>query len=159
MGGFSEGFSGSFNFLEGGESFGSSSFSGSFSGGQSGADPEPQPEQEHEYSGGGGRTLRKRYLLPNDVLVLATPTEIQEILEEFVEVEQPKPKTKKQKRKAKHEPFVPVEIHFEPLPDFSVQTFRPVIPETWTPDWKDIYKAVEALKRRIDDEEAILLLL
>lgn len=108
-----------------------------------------------------GARIRRRYILPNDVLVLATKSEIQEILEEFVVVEQPKPKTKKQKRKAKHEPFVPIEIHFEPLPDFQVQTFRPVLPplRVWRPDLEALQRRIQQLKRRIDDEEAILLLL
>ena len=108
----------------------------------------------------GGRS-RRRYILPDDVVVLATEDEIQAILEEFVVVEQPKPKTKKQKRKAKHEPFVPIEIHFEPLPDFQVQTFRPVLPPVmvWRPDLEALQRRIQQLKRRIDDEEAILLLL
>ena len=104
---------------------------------------------------------RKRYLLPNDELVWATPEEIQEILEDFVVVEQPKPRTKKQKRKAKHEPFVPIEIHFEPMPDFSEQTFKAVLPQRaiWKPDLKAMAEKAAQLRRRIDDEEAILLLL
>lgn len=121
-------------------------------------DATPAPEAP---AAQGGWIKRRRYLLPNDVLVWATPTEIQEILEDFVVVEQPKPKTKKQKRKARHEPFVPIEIEFVPMPDFSVQTFKPVLPplRIWKPDLREMKRKAEALKRRIDDEEAILLLL
>jgi hypothetical protein len=108
----------------------------------------------------GGRP-RKRYLLPDDTLVWATPYEINEILEQFVQVEQPKPKTKKQKRKARHEPFVPIHIEFVPLPDFSTPTYRPELPPLmfWKPDLKAMKARAEMLRRRIDDEEAILLFL
>lgn len=124
------------------------------------AEPEPQPEPEQQAQRGGW-IQRRRYILPNDALVWATPDEIQAILDEFVVVEQPKPKTKKQKRKAKYEPFVPLEIHFEPMLDFQVQTLRPVLPPVmvWRPDLEALQRRLQQLKRRIDDEEAILLLL
>lgn len=94
-------------------------------------------------------------------MVWATRAEIQQILDEFVVVEQPKQKKKKGKRKAKHEPFVPIEIHFEPLPDFQVETLRPVLPKVmvWRPDLEALQRRLQQLKRRMDDEEAILLFL
>lgn len=112
-------------------------------------------------SGGGQIPRRRRYLLPNDELVLATQEEIVELLQQFVVVETPKPQNRKQKRKAKHEPFIPVEIHFEPLPDFQVRTFKAVLPQRaiWKPDLKAMAEKAAQLRRRIDDEEAILLLL
>lgn len=116
--------------------------------------------------GGGGRIKkphRRRYLLPNDVLVWATQEEIVEILQPYIEAEQPKPQTKREKRKrqVRSEPFVPIEIHFEPMPDFSVQTLKPVLPQRaiWKPDLKAMKLKAEKLKRMIDDEEAILLFL
>lgn len=114
---------------------------------------------------GGRATPRKRYLLPNDELVWARPDEIQAILEQFVEVEQPKPLTKRQKRRSKAERlFEPVKweaIRYEPIADMSVQTFRAVLPPTvvWRPDLEALAFEIQKLKRRIDDEEAILLLL
>ena len=108
---------------------------------------------------GGRKPKRRRYLLPDNTLIWATGDEILEILEQFVEVEQPKPKTRKQKRKAKHEPFVPIAIKFEPLPDFAEPVYRPVLPPLKLADLAKLKRKVELLKRRIDDEEAILLLL
>lgn len=104
-------------------------------------------------TGGGRMPKRRRYLLPNDVLVWATTEEIVEILQPYIEAEkaeQPKPKTKKQKRKAKHEPFVPIEIHFEPIPDFQVETFRPVLPKRaiWVPDPEKLAQEIARLKRK-----------
>jgi hypothetical protein len=115
------------------------------------------PEPSH---GGFGHRKRKRYLLPDQSLVWATPQEIQEILEQFVQVvDQPKPKTRKQKRKAKADPFVPVEIHFEPIPDFSLETFKPVLPKSmsWT-NIKALREKVIVLQRLLEEEEIVMIL-
>jgi hypothetical protein len=136
-----------------------------FNDGATPSDVEPEPEPTPSAATGGGRMpRRRRYLLPDGTLIWATLGEIQELLESFIEAEAPK--AKKAPRKALKKPEAPFKpevwepIRFEPLPDVEIETYRVLVDIKLTRRKKQqLAQAALDLKRRIDDEEAILLLL
>jgi hypothetical protein len=96
---------------------------------------------------------RRRYILPDGRHVIATRRDIEEILERFVTTEI-KSQKKKQKKQAKVLEAVGL-IEIEP------QIIEVKLPSRYVfkPDPKTYEEAIKAIQRRMDDEEAILLLI
>jgi ABC-type antimicrobial peptide transport system ATPase subunit len=106
------------------------------------------PEAEVVPAGG---SQRRRYILPDGRQVLATRREVERLLEQFMEPEVKK--TKKQKKAAVVEAMglidlKPAIIQVKLPPQY---VFKPA-PKTYE-------EALRAIQRRMDDEEAILLLI
>lgn len=124
-----------------------------------------EPTGQVESVGGWVRARRgpnrRRFILPDGTIVWATFAEIEELLSQLVEVEEPKKKPRKRSQRAPEQPLVVWEaIRYEKLSDASVETLRPVLPPlmSWGPDRAKLETAVRAFKRRQDDEEAMFAL-
>jgi hypothetical protein len=96
---------------------------------------------------------RRRYILPDGRQLIATRREVEELLERFVTTEI-KSQKKKQKKQAKVLEAVGL-IEIEP------QIIEVKLPSRYVfkPDPKTYEEAIKAIQRRLDDEEAILLLI
>jgi hypothetical protein len=94
---------------------------------------------------------RRRYVLPDGRHVLATRRDVERLLEQFLEPEVKRPKLKKKA----------AVVEAMDLVDITPQIVTVKIPTQYAfkPDPKTYEEALRAIQRRLDDEEAILLLI
>jgi hypothetical protein len=112
-------------------------------------EPEPEPEVVPDIVPAGSN--RRRYILPDGRQVLATRRDVERLLEQFMEPEVKK--TKSEKKAAVVEAMG--------LIDLKPTIIQVKLPPQYAfkPDPKTYEEALRAIQRRLDDEEAILLLI
>jgi hypothetical protein len=110
---------------------------------------EPEPEELPDIVPAGSN--RRRYILPDGRHVLGTRRDIERLLEQFLEPEVKRPKLKKKA----------AVVEAMDLVDITPQIVTVKIPTQYAfkPDPKTYEEALRAIQRRLDDEEAILLLI
>lgn len=111
----------------------------------------------------GRDSRRKRYVLPDGQWVFATEGEVAELLGKFL-VREEKQAFKQGRRKRTKVVRTPVAVE---APEFQMrldgldEMWVPVLPEgaVWKPNPRDLALALLIIKRRKDDEEALLALM
>lgn len=123
-------------------------------------------------TGGGIVRSRRRYIFPDGTVVMATVHEARQLLAQFVsmrEEQESLAKTKTASKTAAPKPAAVAKapeaelqkIVFKPLADTAGELLSPILPNrlVWMPDPGLLAEAVMRLKRKADDEEAIVALL
>lgn len=111
---------------------------------------------------GGPARRRRRYIFPDGTQVYATHDEALEILQRFARAaDAPKPK-KAARRSSVRLPMQEIErIQWKRADDTAGELLMPILPNRifWKPDPTQLAEAVMRLRRKRDDEEAIIALL
>lgn len=107
---------------------------------------------------------RRRIILPDGTLIWATFDEAYDILQAYtkpVEQKETQPDSKRVSRETKTRPIERREVKWVPVQDTITETYKPLLPARleFMPSGQSYRIAMETMRRRMDDEEAAMVLL